>query len=144
MLGVVLVFRDIAERRQSDRELQRARARLAEFVEHVPCVLWEAWGHPSADDQQIDFVSAHVETLLGYTVEEWLAKPNFWLTIVHPDDRDAAAGAAADAYRRGEAHMNSFRWMRKDGRAIRVESRSTIIKDQDGASIGMRGVTVAT
>ena len=40
--------------------------------------------------------------------------------------------------------MNSFRWMRKDGRAIRVESRSTIIKDQDGVSIGMRGVTVAT
>ncbi len=143
-LGVVLVFRDITERRQTDRELLMARERLAQFVEHVPCLLWEAWGEPDAADQRIDFVSAHVETMLGYTVEEWLATPNFWLTILHPEDKDAAVSAAAAAYRTGDVHTNRFRWIAKDGRTVAVETRATVIKDATGASIGMRGVTVAT
>ena len=46
-------------------------------------------------------------------------------------------------YRTGVAHVNRFRWIAKGGRVIEVETRSTIIKDEAGASIGMRGVTVA-
>ena len=128
----------------SERELKIARERLAQFVDNVPCLLWEAWGKPDAADQHIDFVSPYVEPMLGYSVKEWLATPNFWLTIVHPDDRDKAAKAAADAFSRGAGHINRFRWITKDRRVIDVETRSAVIKDEDGTPIGMRGVTVIT
>ena len=36
---------------------------------------------------------------------------------------------------------NEFRWMTKDGRPIWVLARSTVIKDESGKPIGMRGVT---
>jgi hypothetical protein len=31
------------------------------------------------------------ELLLGYSIEEWLSTPEFWLAVVHPEDRDQAA-----------------------------------------------------
>jgi PAS domain S-box-containing protein len=105
-------------------------------------VVWEAYGRPDAAQQRIDFVSPSVERMLGYSVQEWLSTPNFWLTIVHPDDRQRAAAAAADAFARGATHTNQFRWLTKDGRAVWVESHSTVIRDAAGVSVGMRGVTL--
>src|SRR5205085_3640609 len=95
---------EIARRRAAEAEKDRlvvelaaAKERIDSLVRSVPGVVWEAWGSPDADRQRIDFVSAHVEKLLGYTVEEWLSVPNFWLSIVHPEDRDAAAEVAGRA-----------------------------------------------
>jgi PAS domain S-box-containing protein len=118
------------------------RQRLADIVASVPGVVWEASGDPERDSQRIDYVSEHVTRMLGYSVEEWLATPNFWLTIVHPDDRDAAAKHSREHFQAGDFRANSFRWMTSDGRAIWVESHSMVVKDERGKGIGMRGVTL--
>jgi PAS domain S-box-containing protein len=129
-------------RRRLAAALRRERERLQNLVGSVPGVVWEAWGEPDAASQRIDFVSDHVESMLGYTVEEWLATPNFWLTIVHPDDRDEAARTAAEHWMRGGNGINRFRWITKDGRAIWVEGHATVMQDETGRPIGMRGVTM--
>lgn len=116
--------------------------RLLGIVSNVPGVVWEAWGQPGQASQRIDFISEYVTRMLGYTVEEWLATPNFWLTIVHPDDRDAAAKQAHEHFLAGGAMTNTFRWMTKDGRAIWCEAHSTVIHDEQGKPAGMRGVTL--
>ena len=112
-------------------------------VDGIPGVVWEAYGEPDAARQRIDFISPSVEAMLGYSVQEWLSTPNFWLSIVHPDDRDRAASAtAADAFARGDAHTNQFRWLTKDGRTLWVESHAMVVRDEGGVPIGMRGVTL--
>jgi len=37
---------------------------------------------------------------------------------------------------------NTFRWLTKDGRAIWCEAHSTVIHDEEGVPVGMRGVTL--
>ena len=147
--GVVLVFRDISERRERDGEqekllgqVEQERKRLEDIIASVPGVVWEAWGGPDETDQNINFVSDYVETMLGYTVEEWVNTPNFWLTIVHPDDKEEAAAAANETFQSGRTKPNRFRWITKDGRIIWVESYSTAIVDRNGVRLGMRGVTM--
>ena len=46
-------------------ELEHHRRRIEDIVAHVPGVVWEAWGKPDAANQRIDFVSSHVEKMLG-------------------------------------------------------------------------------
>ena len=122
-------------------ELELNRRRIEDIVAHVPGVVWEAWGKPDAGHQRIDFVSNHVEKMLGYSVEEWLATPNFWLSVVHPDDKERAAQEAAAIFASGKGGASRFRWVHKDGREVWVEAQSIVVSDESGP-VGMRGVTM--
>ncbi len=146
--GVILVFRDVTERKQIEVEtgqlhtqIQQERARLAGLIASVPGVVWEAWGQPDSQAQRIDFVSDYVETLLGYSKEEWLTTPNFWLSIVHPEDKESAARKVAADFTSGQGGFNQFRWLTKDGRALYCEAMASVIKNDTGQPVGMRGIT---
>jgi two-component system cell cycle sensor histidine kinase/response regulator CckA len=141
---------DITERKQAEEErarltieIENQRERLDSLVSSVPGVVWEAWGQPDAATQRINFVSDYVETMLGYSVEEWLSTPNFWLQIVHPDDKEGTAkAAAADFVSSKSSNTLEFRWVTKDGRPLWVESTSVVIKNEEGRPVGVRGVTI--
>jgi PAS domain S-box-containing protein len=139
---------DRARRREAEERAELAihqakyRQWLDALVADVPAVVWEAWGQPDAQAQRIDFVSRHVERMLGYGVDEWLSTPNFWLTLVHPEDRDRAAGEAREIFEARRGGTSRFRWVRRGGDAIWVESTSSVILDAEGQPVGMRGVTV--
>ena len=147
-LMTLLVAAVTTERRVAEEEkwrlasqLELHRKRVEDIVAHVPGVVWEAWGKPDAGNQRIDFVSSHVEKMLGYSEEEWLSTPNFWLTIVHPDDKERAAAEAAAIFASGKGGSSRFRWMHKDGREVWVEAQSIVVCDESGP-VGMRGVTM--
>ena len=147
-LMTLIVAAVISERKRAEEdksklgsELERHRRRIEDIVAHVPGVVWEAWGKPDAANQRIDFVSSHVEKMLGYSEQEWLSTPNFWLTIVHPDDKVRAAAEAAAIFTSGKGGTSRFRWMHKDGHEVWVEAQSIVVCDESGPA-GMRGVTM--
>lgn len=130
-----------ADKSRLGSQLESQRRRIEDLVAHVPGVVWEAWGKPDVTSQRIDFVSSHVEKLLGYSQEEWLSTPNFWLTIVHPKDKERAAREAAAIFESGKGGTSRFRWLRKDGSSVWVEAQSVVVCDESGP-VGMRGVTM--
>lgn len=130
-----------ADKDKLGSELEIHRRRIEDIVAHVPGVVWEAWGKPEAGNQSIDFVSEHVEKMLGYSRDEWLSTPNFWLRVVHPDDRERAAAEAAAIFASGKVGTSRFRWMHKDGHEVWVEAQSIVVCDESGP-VGMRGVTM--
>ncbi len=143
------ISRDITERKKIENEriklyaqLETQRIRIDNLIANVPGVVWEAWGEPDAEDQKIDFISDYVEKLLGYPVEQWLNTPNFWLKVVHPDDREKAAEGAKYTFRKKTSGINRFRWVAKDGSVLWIEAHSTGIYDREGKVIGMRGVNM--
>ena len=148
-VGASTIARDISAHKRADEEsarlsllVERERQRLRNLVADVPGVVWEAWGDPEADSQRINFVSDHVEKMLGYSVDEWLRTPNFWLSIVHAEDRERAAAEAHAIFESRVGGVSRFRWLHKDGHAVPVESQSSVILDERGEPAGMRGVTM--
>ncbi|HEX8834115.1 MAG TPA: PAS domain-containing protein [Abditibacteriaceae bacterium] len=147
--GLAVFVADISERKDADLQQQQLlaqlsaeRRRVTDILKTVPGAVWEAWGKPDAQAQRVDFISEYIESMLGYTVDEWLAQPQFWATIVHPDDKAGAVERAAAHFAGGADVPNRFRWQTKDGRYIWVETRSRVIRDENGAPLGMRGVTI--
>ena len=147
--GAVVSHFNITERKLNEQltarlvmQIERQRRQIDDLISNVPGVVWEAYGKPDAVDQRIDFVSSHVERMLGYSVKEWLEKPNFWLDIVHPSDRERAAREATAIFESGKEGHSEFRWLHKDGRVLWVEAASSVIKDENGQPVGMRGVTM--
>jgi PAS domain S-box-containing protein len=147
--SVIWVARDITERKQAEKEqarlnnqLQSQRERLNNIVGSIPGVVWEAWGDPNSVSQQSNFVSDYLEVMLGYSVEEWLSTPNFWISIIHPEDKEQVASAVAASFISGEGNILEFRWFSKDGRTVWVESNFVVIRDDEGRPAGLRGVTI--
>ena len=127
------------DRLMSQLEVQRRR--IEDIVAQVPGVVWEVWGKPDATPQRIDFISSHVEKMLGYSREEWLSTPNFGLQVVHPDDRERAVAEAAAIFASGKGGTSRFRLLHKDGHEVWVEAQSIVVSDETGP-LGMRGVTL--
>jgi PAS domain S-box-containing protein len=147
--GASTIARDITDRKRAELErslmaaqIENERQRLNKVVANVPGVVWEAWGEPDHASQKIDFVSEHVEKMLGYATDDWVSTPNFWLSIVHPDDYERAAQEAAAIYASRKGGTSSFRWVAKDGREVWVESQSVVVCDDSETPLGLRGVTM--
>jgi PAS domain S-box-containing protein len=148
MVGAVMVFHDVTERRGAERErstlLQQIgteRERLANIVGNVPGVVWEAWGRPDGS-QSVTFVSRQIEQMLGYPVEQWLSTPSFWLSIIHPDDLQRAQAESQRIFTSGKGGVFDYRWLRKDGAAVWVETHASVIFSENGKAVGLRGVTM--
>jgi PAS domain S-box-containing protein len=123
-------------------QVETQRKRLDNIVASVPGGVWEAKIQPDGVTQQTTFVSAHIEDMLGYTVDEWLSTPNFWLTVVHPDDRAAAEATAGKIFANAGSGRQEFRYLTKDGRTVWAESTYVVIREDDDQPVGLRGVTI--
>jgi PAS domain S-box-containing protein len=122
-------------------ELEINRRRIEDIVAHVPGVVWESWASPDSANHRVDFVSSYFEKMLGYTRSEWLTIPNFWLQVVHPEDRARAVAEAAAIFASGQGGSSRFRLVHKDGHEVWVEAQSIVVSDESGP-VGMRGVTM--
>ena len=131
--------RDLAEAADA---ISTTRRRLADVMANVPGVVWEAWGQPDAASQRVDFVSDYARVMLGYEPREWTSTPNFWLTIVHPDDRERAGAETAAIYASRGRGRTEFRWLHRDGHVIWAEAHCQVVLDDQAEPIGMRGVTL--
>jgi two-component system cell cycle sensor histidine kinase/response regulator CckA len=138
---------DITERKLAEEvqaklnaEIREQRERLNTIVASVPGIVFESWGRSEALDDRSEFVSEYIEPMLGYTVSEWLSVPGFWLSIVHPEDRDRVAREAAAQFATCGKGELEFRWIGKDKRIVWVRAHTIIVCDENGSPLGVRGV----
>ncbi len=135
---VVGVASDITDRKIAE---EQARSR-GEMLSSIPGVVWETRGEPGTAEEHIHYVSGYVQSLLGYSVDEWLTTPNFWLSIVHPDDREQAAQRAKEIFDGSANIENEFRWIAKDGREVWIDAHASIVRNEAGKAIGLRGINL--
>jgi PAS domain S-box-containing protein len=128
------VARDINERRQAEVALRQAEARYRSVVEQVPAVFYTEY----LDDRAI-FVSSKIETVLGYTPEEWMSEPGFWRRSVHPDDLERVQAEDERTDQSGEAFQIDYRVIRKDGRVVWLRDQALLVKDE-GKPVFWQGV----
>ena len=110
----VSIERDITERKQSEWVLRQSQQRLANLINSTEGIVWEA----DAEMLQFTFVSQKAVGLLGYPIEAWLSEPNFWLTHVHPVDREIARTLLSSSHDGESAYQSEYRMVASDGRTV--------------------------
>jgi PAS domain S-box-containing protein len=125
---------DITEAKRAEALVLREAVRTTEqryrdLVEQLGAIFWEA----EIDRPGFTFVSRGAERILGYPPERWLADPDFWLSLVHVDDRAAAAAALSSAHeRRNAVEEFEFRALGADGRTVWLHQKVYAHRSKEG------------
>jgi PAS domain S-box-containing protein len=147
--AVIVLANDVTERKRAEAEqarlyvqLESQRKRLNDIIGNVKGVVWETMINKDDAPNRFDFVSDYIVTMLGYSVKTFLSTPNFWLSIIHPEDKGRVMREVLEIFNNRRSGTIDFRWVRKDGRVIWIESRNEVICNDEGERIGLRGVTM--
>jgi rsbT co-antagonist protein RsbR len=135
--------RDALSERVSELQasLARAEERFDLFASTLPGISWESWDRPY--EGLVNYVSSSAGVLTGYEPDEWLSRPGFCLSIMHPDDRARILQAAADSYARGDVSgTQDYRLLKKNGEVLDVHVRYSILRLPTGEPIAWQAFSL--
>lgn len=90
--------------------------------------------------QRVQFVSRRSEPVLGYTPEEFIADPELWFKIIHPDDIPMVVEITTRILNTGQTQTRVFRMRHKlTGEYVWIEDHPQFIYDDSGNIIGFMG-----
>lgn len=135
--GTVCVCRDITQRLEAVRARTEAETKYRLLVERVSAVSYIA---ELGINGRWLYVSPQVETMFGFSAEEWLKDSDGWTRHVHPEDYPAIA-TAKDASDHGERFQAEYRIVRKDGRVIWVNDTAVVVPHNEHERV-MEGIIV--
>jgi PAS domain S-box-containing protein len=122
---------------RAQRRLQEAEGGYRDLLERVPAIVYTAEYGPGG---RWSYVSPRVESILGYSVEEWIANPDAWYSRLHPDDRDQALAAEERSKQTGEPLDSEYRMIGRDGKTLWFRDQATVVYNQDGQPAMLQGV----
>ncbi|HEX3299589.1 MAG TPA: PAS domain-containing protein [Actinomycetota bacterium] len=123
-------FVDVTGWRAAEAALLEAEGRFRTLVEQLPAIVFI---EDAATGDDI-YVSPQLETMYGYTAEEWSADHELWQDRLHPDDRDRviASNTADDG---DDTWGIDYRTFTRDDRMLWVHNESRLIRDADGTPL---------
>lgn len=130
------IAQDVTERRRAQQALEASERRYRALVEQVPAAVYTAAIGPEG---QWEFVSPHIERMLGYPVHEWTSNAAQWYSVVHPEDRDRVVADEAELRAPGDELSVDYRMVATDGRVVHVHDEATVIENDRG-ELRLQGV----
>ena len=135
--GVVCISRDVSARRDAERARAQAETKYRMLVEQVAAISYIA--ELGVYGEWL-YVSPQIETMFGFTAEEWLAGSRNWIQHIHSEDHPVVE-AAEEASKRGERFQAEYRIIRKDGRVIWVSDTAVVVAGSNAHPL-MEGIIV--
>ena len=130
--GVVLVFRDITERREADAKLRESEQRFKTLASHAPVGIFQtdAEGHCL-------FVNKRWCEMAGMSPHE--AQGRGWARALHPEDHDHIFFEWYNATKTNREFASEYRFCTPEGRITWVFGSAIALRQEDGTVTGYIG-----
>ena len=114
-----------------------AEARYRTLIEQIPAVTFLA---SLSGGQNEIYVSPQIESLLGFTQQEWVSDPVLWYRQTHPDDRDRVSLEFAALCLTGKPFRDVVRVITRTGETVWVHAEARLVRDEEGQFLFLQGV----
>ena len=91
-------------------------------------------------NHKLTHISRACLKIYGYPRESFLADPNFWFNVIHPDDKDSVS-QSNKLYEQGEKLVREYRIICKDGTVKWVSVKVIPTLDKEGKLARLDGYT---
>lgn len=122
----------ILDRKQTELALRESEERFRRLAENAGDIIYKIDLLPQP---HFVYVNPAIETITGYSPEEFYADPELGRQVIHPDDQlpDLKTDSIQRIY-------PVIRYIRKDGEIIWVEQRNVPIYDDKGEVVAVEGI----
>ncbi len=134
--GAVVITRDIGEPQRAEARQRESEAKYRALTEQLPTITYV---HPLGERGTPLYVSPQVFAVLGYSADEWLAKPNLFFQLVHQEDRERVTAEIAAAATGARPLRCEYRMLSRDGRVVWVHDQAVTVRDDDGRPLYIQG-----
>ncbi|HWF49656.1 MAG TPA: PAS domain S-box protein [Solirubrobacteraceae bacterium] len=132
--GFAKVTRDVTERRQSQEALRESEERFRVLAENSTDVITRA-----GPDGRFLYVSPASRRLYGYEPEELVGRHG--LEDIHPEDHAELREELGTQDEHHDIHTLEYRFRRKDGSYVWVETKARRLRDRQGAVLEYQSST---
>jgi PAS domain S-box-containing protein len=132
-----LAQQELVERSRAEEALKQAETLYRTLVEQTSIVVYR--DAPDGSGTPL-YISPQIETLLGYSVEEWLSDPSFWQRVIHPEDLPRVLESLGHCLSAEGKSSIEYRMRRKNGAWCWVRDETLTVKDADGNAQFVHGV----
>jgi PAS domain S-box-containing protein len=121
----------------TEKKLRETEARYRDLVERIPAIVYIA---EFGEDGGWIYVSPQIETILGYTPQEWMDRPQLWSERLHPEDLPGALADEQRVLRTGQQLLCEYRMSARDGRTVWIRDEARPLQDEHGKPAFLQGV----
>ena len=125
------------EHHRAKAELRAAETRYRTLVERLPAITYIA--EVGVEGRWL-FVSPQIESMLGFSAEEWMGNGALWISRIHEEDREIAIAAEKRVQDTGQLYKAEYRMHARDGRVLWFRDEANLLEGTAGAKPLMQGV----
>jgi PAS domain S-box-containing protein len=112
-------------------------AKYRTLVDQIPAVVFMAFLDRGISEA---YISPQIESILGFSQQEWLNDPVRWYSQIHPDDKARWSAEAASLFLSGEPLQSTYRVMARDGHVVWFHCEAKMVRHGDGRPWFIHGV----
>ncbi len=127
---------EVEEHKRTEERLRQAEARYRTLIEQIPAVVY---AERFALGVARMYLNRHIEPMLGYSPER-AEQPNFWSSVLHPDDRDQVLAEQTRCEQTSEPFGMEYRVLDRHGRVVWVRDQCLMIRGDAGEPLFWQGV----
>ena len=125
------------ERDRDKTQLRAAEDRYRTLVESLPAITYVA---ELGADGPWHYVSPQIQSILGFSAEEWLKDRWNWMNHIHPEDREIAFAAEREFQKTKKLFKAEYRMFAADGRVLWFRDEGVLLQTADDPALLMHGV----
>jgi PAS domain S-box-containing protein len=135
--SIVGFFTDTTERKHTEEALRESEQKYRTLVEQLPAITYTA----SLDETSTTlYVSPQTQEILGFSPEDYIADPDLWQKLLHPDDRNRVMAEIASSHQTGKPFNSEYRMLAKNGHTVWIRDDAKIFRDERDNPLYLQGV----
>ena len=124
---------DITDRKLAEEALVQSENMYRWILNSVDVVIYSLRVRQGSETLKVDFVSDQINTILGYSPEEFKNNPDLWSSLIHPNDIPGISEITENGFQSRQNMVRIYRMLHKtNGNYIWVEDHSQFLFDDNG------------
>lgn len=134
LVGGILNFADVTDKIESKRKEREESDRFKILIENINAVVWES----SFGTKSFTYISPKVESLFGYSKNDWL-QDGFWQSRIYEADREHVISYESQKAKNVENYQLEYRIVSKSGALVWIRDLVEVVRE-DKKPIMLRGL----